>query len=368
MSDAKHGKLSTRALPNAPRIEYNSTVNKESSLKGSHLPEQDPKQTGAELTPRSVKRARALLELSALAQDVAAHLRRHTAPTVRVSAALLLTASLAACATGSPTQTASESNLGEAVAPLAGDVAGGLPQAAGTYPVQADSIFRDQKGIYEFTWLDSQQQPHNAYSSKLRLAEGDTAQLEVPSGNEDPVLRLPKDSGIRVIEESQEARSPSTTYVQHSYPWTSTWLPFAAGALIGRATAPGVPAYYNPPLGNYSTGQRIEGGRVSTQPAPPSERVIGLRSGVSGQSGGTGSGSAVSSKLGTGTTAGNTTGQTGVAPSTGSGTSGQAGGQGSGSAVTGKSGSGVGSGVTSPSSGGFSSGKGSSGSSGSSSS
>lgn len=361
LSVTKDRKLTPRTLPNGPAIEYNFAINKEPSLKRSHSPDHDPLRSTGELTPNLVQRARALLELSALAQDVAAHLRRHAAPTVRVSAALLLTASLAACATGSPTQTASEVNLDDAVAPLAGDVVGGLPQDAGTYPVQADSVYRDQKGVYEFTWLDSQQQPHNAYTSKLRLAEGDTAQLEIPSGNEDPVLRLPKDTGIRVIEESQEARSPSTTYVRHDYPWTSTWLPFAAGALIGRATAPGVPAYYNPPLGNYSVGQRIEGGRVSTQPAPPSERVIGLRSAVSGQSGGTGSGSAVSGKLGTGTSADNATGRTGVAPSTGSGTSGQAGGQGSGSAVTGKSGSSGGSGVTSPSSGGFSSGKGSTG-------
>ena len=43
-------------------------------------------------------RRQTLVELSSLAQDVAASLRRHATPTVRVSAALLLTASLAACA------------------------------------------------------------------------------------------------------------------------------------------------------------------------------------------------------------------------------------------------------------------------------
>lgn len=314
-------------------------------------------------------RGRALLELSALAEDVAAHLRRHGSPAVRVSAALLLTASLAACATPTATSPAGSTAADGRTSPLKGEVKGGLPTQAGKYPILADQVFRDRKGVFEFTWLDAQQQPHNAYTSDVKLADvgqGGKAELEIPSGGGTPVLHLPNDQKIRVIEDSAAAQNPSTTYVQHSYPWTSSWLPFAAGMLVGNLLSPGVPGYYYPPPGSYSAGSTISGGSVRTTPAPPQDRVIGLRSAVAGQSGGTGAGSAVTNKLGRsvgtgstspGTSAGTSSGTSGTSGTTSGARSGQSGGQGSGSAVTGRSGSSGGSsGVTSPSSGGFSSG------------
>jgi hypothetical protein len=311
-----------------------------------------------------------MLELTALAEDAAAHLRRHASPAVRVSAVLLLTASLAAaCAPGAPAPPTSGDGAGsDTVSPLQQDVSGGLPTQAGRYDVVKDTIVRDRKGIYEFDWLDEQQQPHNAYASRLRLAQeedGSKPEVEIPTDNADPILHVPSDVPIRIVEDSQAAQTGSSGgHVQHSYPYSSSWLPFAAGAVLGRLSAP---SYYNPPPGNYDAGTRITGGTSSTTPPPPESRVVGLRSAVSGQSGGSGSGSAVTGKVGAPTGG---SGQTGApAPATGPGTgSGQAGGSGSGSAVTGKvgssggsdsSGGSSGSGVTSPSSGGFSGGKGS---------
>ena len=324
-------------------------------------------------------RTRTLLELTALAEDAAAHLRRHASPAVRVSAALLLTASLAAACAPETAPPPELRDGGNPASPLRQDVAGGLPTQSGRYDVQKDSIARDRKGIYEFTWLDEQKQPHNAYVSRLRLAqepEGSELKLEMPPDRSDPILHLPSDVPVRIVEESLAAQTQSDTYVRHSYPYHSDWLPFAAGAVLGRLSAP---SYYNPPLGNYNVGTRITGGTASTTPPPPESRVIGLRSAVSGQAGGSGAGSAVTGKVGAPT--GGSTGGAGrdgaPAPATGPGTgSGQAGGTGSGSAVTGKvgasggsgsstgssggaSGGSSGSGVTSPSSGGFSGGKGS---------
>ncbi|HEX2170818.1 MAG TPA: hypothetical protein VHL09_00025 [Dehalococcoidia bacterium] len=346
-------------------------------------PKSSPRRRSAPVDRLAAVRGRALLELSALAEDVAAHLRRHASPTVRVSAALLLTASLAACASGSATPTTSSDPAASdgRTSPLQGEVKGGLPSSPGRYPILDDQIYRDRKGVFEFTWLDDQRQPHTAYTSDLKFAEvaqGANTELEVPSGGGTPILHLPSDRDIKLIEDSQAAANPSSSYVQHSYPWTSSWVPFAAGMLVGNLLSPGVPGYYYPPPGNYSVGQTIRGGSVRTTPAPPQDRVIGLRSAVSGQSGGTGAGSSVTNKLGrsagtgaTGATGG--TGQSGAgSATTGSGTgvtSGQAGGEGSGSAVTGRTGSSGGSsGVTSPSSGGFSSGGKAGGTSGSSSS
>ena len=310
-----------------------------------------------------------MLELTALAEDAAAHLRRHASPAVRVSAALLLTASLAAaCAPG----TAAPPTSGDGtVRPLTQDVSGGLPTKAGRYEVVKDTIFRDRRGIYEFAWLDDQQRPRNAYTSRLRLAQendGSKPEVEIPSDNADPILHVPSDVPIRIVEDSLAAQTGSSGgYVHHSYPYSSSWLPFAAGLVLGRLSAP---SYYNPPAGTYNAGTRITGGTSSTTPPPPESRVVGLRSAVSGQSGGSGAGSAVTGKVGAptgGSTGGS--GQTGApAPATGPGTgSGQSGGTGSGSAVTGKVGApsggsssgSSGSGVTSPSSGGFSGGKGS---------
>lgn len=323
---------------------------------------QQPKSRPANRWPAA--RAWALAELAALAQDVAGQLRRHASPAVRVSAALLLTASIAACGSGAapPAETSAD---GSTARPLDKEVSGGLPLRAGRYELLKDSVVRDRKGIFEFAWLDEQRQPHNAYTSKLRLQDGSKWELEIPGDNADPILTMPQDGNIRLVEDSLAARQPSQSYVRHDYPWTSSWLPFAAGMLVGNLTSRG-PGYYYPPPGNYDVGTTVRGGRVTSAPAPPRDRVIGLRSGVSGQAGGTGQGAAVTNKLGTSAGTGRNTGA-GTTGASGA-TSGQAGGQGTGSAVTGKSGASGGSGVTSPSSGGFSSGKGSAGSSGGSSS
>ena len=88
--------------------------------------------------------------------------------------------------------------------------------------------------------------------------------------------------------------------------------------MLGRQTASNQPAYRYPPTDTFGRGDTIQGSTSSTRPLTSDARKVSpVGDTVSGQSGGTGSGSAASSK---GTT----------------GTSGQAGGTGSGSAASSK--------------------------------
>jgi len=78
-------------------------------------------------------RARLRERLLDLAYDASSYLRRHAQPAVRVSAALLLAASLAAC--GSSSRPASGGSRTSAVQPLNQEVRTGLPSAPGRYPI-----------------------------------------------------------------------------------------------------------------------------------------------------------------------------------------------------------------------------------------
>src|SRR3954467_8114441 len=90
-------------------------------------------------TPDSYVQAR--LRLLDLAEDASLYLRRSADPSVRVAAALLLAASLAACAPGSwPYAPASAPVAAPAVPPLAQEIREGLPTAPGIYPVSPSSL------------------------------------------------------------------------------------------------------------------------------------------------------------------------------------------------------------------------------------
>jgi hypothetical protein len=234
----------------------------------------------AETPAESTARRERLLDL---AYDVASYLRHHAEPAVRVSAALLLAASLAACQ-GSPSGT----NSPAGVTPLAQEVRSGLPQHPGTYRVVGDSLRRDPQGVYHFRWL-----PEDGAStigtpasvSLLQLAQGETTQIEMP-GSGAPILHLAAGTPILMTEASTTPSTRSATY----------WRPFyAGGPYLGRG-------YYDPPPRTGPLGGEVSGGRVSTAPRPAAERTYSAPGSVSGRAGGTGAGAAASTKSGVGVT------------------------------------------------------------------
>jgi hypothetical protein len=305
--------------------------------------------------PASWRQARQLLDL---AQDVSRYLRHHTSAAVRLSAALLLAASLAACNASATDTTMVQTR---AVAPLTQEVVSGLPRGPGNYPVVRGSVFRDQRGVYQFEWLDpgtATGPGHVAHASRLRLVDDNQLLLEMPESG-DPILHLPADEDVGLIQQAQVgATQPGPGFYPSPY---SYWHPFSPGlVVVGR------PAYYDPPRtivvddasggGTGSSGSssrpalRVEGGTVSETARPPAARVTGVQSAVSGRAGGTGSGSAVTSRN---LSSGAARDAAGVSSGSASSSSARVG-----RATSGTSGS---SGVSAPRSGGFSAGSGSSG-------
>jgi hypothetical protein len=302
-------------------------------------------------------------QLLALAEDVSRYLRHHAAATVRLTAALLLAASLAACNASASDGTMVETR---AVAPLTQEVVSGLPRGPGTYPVVHGSVFRDQQGVYRFEWLDpgspATAPGQLATTSRLRLVGDSQLALEMPESG-DPILHLPADEDIGLTQQTQAvAGQPGVGFYPPAY---SYWHPFSPGLLVvGR------PAYYDPPRtivvdeSSSSTGAsggtsrpalRVEGGTVSDTARPPAARVTGVQSAVSGRAGGTGAGSAVTSRN---QTSGAARSAAGASSSSSSGSSSSS----SGVSSSGSSGSSSSSsGVSAPRSSGFSAGRGSTG-------
>lgn len=104
-----------------------------------------------------------------LAYDASSYLRRSARPAIRVSAALLVAASLAACGpTGGLLP-----NTSAVVQPLNREVRLGLPSAPGRYPIVPGTLGRDAQGVYYFGWQrpgDPAAVRNNASVSLLRLA------------------------------------------------------------------------------------------------------------------------------------------------------------------------------------------------------
>jgi hypothetical protein len=216
-----------------------------------------------------------LLELLLdLANDASAYLRKHGKRAVRVSAALLVAGSLAACS-GLPALPGASQGGGSVVQPLSSEVRTGMPAEPGRYRVTDSSVSRDSQGIYRFTWI-SPDGPRTANVSRLRLAQSEDNVLEVPASG-DPILYLRPQNGIPL------GGGSSGTY--------GTWYPFYG---IGSST----PAYFDPPTRALAPGSTVRGSSISSAPTSPGERTVGAPHSVSGRAGGTGSGQAATNKSG----------------------------------------------------------------------
>ena len=273
-----------------------------------------------------------------LAHDVSSYLRHHHQRMVRAAAAVLLSASLAAC---NPFAMGSVPGLQQA-RPLQQEVRTGLPTSPGRYPIDPATLGRDAQGVYHFSWLQPGGTPGSgsgspASVSLVKLAEGQSNELEVPARG-DPILHLRSDTPVPLVgSAAQLTPTPGTSSSStRHHSGGVMWFPFPVG---GGSTYTS-PSYRNPPETIQSDGTARGSSSSATAPSA-SSRMSGLPHAVSGQSGGTGSGTAASSRSG----------------GLGGFLGGQSGGTGSGSAVSGKSGAGGSSGgVSGARSGGFSGG------------
>jgi hypothetical protein len=236
-------------------------------------------------TPRSL-----LLELLLdLAYDASTYLRVHARRAVRISAALLVAGSLAAC--GGPLSLPGGGSSSGVSRPLGQEVRSGLPSQPGRYAVSESSVVRDEQGVYHFTWSSlgasaaggQTDLRGTAAVSRLRLAQADSALLEIPTQG-DPILYLRSQASVPLVSNSGGS----------GYGGFGTWYPFYAGGYHGIG-------YYDPPSRAVAQGGALYGSHTSSAPAAPSERTVGLPHTVSGRAGGTGSGQAASQKSGVST-------------------------------------------------------------------
>lgn len=272
-----------RSRQGASSIEKGGVPNRRSSTKppswdgGTVIPTLSQRESG-----QAADRAYVLEQLLDLAYDVSSYLRRQSRPVIRVSAALLLAASLAACGAEPSPATDQGSALSQ-------EVKTGLPTRPGVYQIVPNSIARDSRGVYHFSWLEPGTTGSGtpAALSLARLTRSNTNQLEIAE-NGDPVLHLREDAPIALA--STVSHTYGSTYHGGGYVY---WYPFPVGGTYYGS------GYYDPPARTIpSGGGTISGANHSTQPLPPAQRTFGVSSAVSGRAGGTGSGTAATSKSG----------------------------------------------------------------------
>jgi hypothetical protein len=251
----------------------------------------------------SVAEVAARQRLLDLAYDVSSRLRHHVQPAVRVSAALLVAASLAACA-GDPS--ADVGSPPPTVRPLQQEVAMGLPGQPGRYPIVERSLQRDEQGVYRFGWREPGQAEGpgtSASASRIRLNQSNTEMLEIPAQG-DPILHLRDNSEILLASAATQG-TPTTGSSRGSHTYWRPMYVYSGGG----------PAYYDPPRSVPSGASTVDDARRSTAPAPPASRTYGVSHAVSGRAGGTGSGTAASARAGASISGG----RSGVAASSSSG-------------------------------------------------
>lgn len=234
--------------------------------------------------PASAPHDELLRQLLDLAYDVCSRLRHHALPIARLSAALLLAASVAACS-GVPEESTPVPPVAQTV-PLTQEVRTGLPTQPGRYPLAPGSVARDARGVYQFGWTGEGGAQTQASASRMQLAQGDQDELVVPEQG-DPVLSLGPNTPIRLTESTT-----ATSGGVGGFGFVpALWYPLR-GPGFGRD-----PYYYDPPR-TVPSGSTIDGGTRTTTPKPLGERTIGLDRAVSGRAGGTGSGTAATTKSG----------------------------------------------------------------------
>lgn len=193
----------------------------------------------------------------------------------------------------------------------------GFPKEAGQYEIVNGSLIYDGQK-YELAWLDKAGSSHRAEGKDIRMAKAERTLLEVGQGS--PLVHLKEDEAVTVRGRDKDGLFDT--------PWFPFFLGYAVGGgLGGNPTSyyPGDrqtsgPGYHYPPSGSFDRGDQLNGSVQRDKADPPDyKKVQPAPHAVSGQSSGTGGGTAATNKS--------------TAP-----TGGQSGGTGTGSAASGKSG------------------------------
>jgi len=208
----------------------------------------------------------------------------------------------------------------------------GAPSTPGQYPVQNSSVHFDGDR-YQLYWADPAGSLHHLDTRNLRLVQDPNGTFLEVAQSGDPVLHLRPDEPITVDGQDRQGA------------FSSPWFPFFLGTTLGNVLggggrggqtivinnpAPGesrsydasTPAYRYPPTGSFGSDDELHGSLDSSKAQTPDySRVQPAPYASTGNSSGTGGGSAVSNK-------------TGVANAT----SAQSGGSGSGTAASSKGG------------------------------
>ena len=204
---------------------------------------------------------------------------------------------------------------------LAGTACGGngnrgFPKEAGQYEIGKGTLAFDGQD-YELTWLDAAGSSHQAKGRDVRMQKNDRTFLEIGGGS--PVIHLKEDEGVVVRGRDRDGM------------FESPWFPFFLGYVLGGAggspttyypgdSRHGGPGYHYPPSGTFGRGDQLNGSiQRSKAETPDYGKVQPAPYSVSGQSSGTGGGSAATNKA--------------TSPS-----GGQSGGTGGGTAASGKGG------------------------------
>lgn len=192
----------------------------------------------------------------------------------------------------------------------------GLPGQPGFYNIVEGSLKFDGER-YDVAWVDGAGGVHFAGGRDFRLVQDGRDGLEVGDGS--PIVHLQEGTPIAV--QGRDSRGG----------YSSFWFPFLLGrslsgpstVIVQQGPSSTTPTYRYPPTDQVSRDDPLHGSVGSAKPVPPDyNKIRSTSNAVGGQSGGTGSGTATTSK-GSG------------------GTSGQTGGAGTGSAATGKGSTGV---------------------------
>lgn len=196
----------------------------------------------------------------------------------------------------------------------------GFPAQPGEYEIKPKSLIWDGRE-YEFLWVDKGGELRRARGDKIKMVQDSRTFLEVTGA--DPIIHLASEEPVAVKAEDRDGG------------FSTFWFPFMMGQALGGGlnrpvvvnqpvpgaptTPPGTPTYHYPPTDSFGRGDTLQGSLTNSKPsAPKYEGIAPAPNAVSGQSGGTGGGTAASGKSG--------------------GIGGQSGGTGTGSAATNKGG------------------------------
>ena len=175
----------------------------------------------------------------------------------------------------------------------------GLPAAPGEYEIKPKSLVYDGQD-YQFYWTDKDGQLRRATADNVKMVEDQRTFLEMQG--KEPIVHLATEEPVTVVGEDRQGG------------FSSFWFPFFLGQTMGsmgrdrtvviNQPVPGTsgtpsnkPTYHYPPTDSFGRDDSLHGSVTSPKPTTPNYgKIPPAPYSVSGQSGGTGGGTATAGK------------------------------------------------------------------------